>query len=825
MTLFVDMKPSVGKIDLAESKPEFGQYLGAVSADMWQEGALSSISRMEELNEAMYGNRDIASIGIDYMAGFDDAPEMPQAVDIDEQVQFFKDAGLEGHLKPHKDYTQKALEIIVERKKDELRRRDIRERAPMSYAPAGALVGFGTAMLDPLNVASAFIPVVGEARVVTMLGKASGGFARAGVRAGVGAVEGTAGALMLEPLVYAAKKQEQADYGMTEAMLNVGFGAFFGAGLHAGTGAVGDVYRARRGFKQPWDRTLEQLEPVDLTAGERLALTKRLQDAHPNLGHEEATATAAIFDARARTFGRDTLQDPALYYEQYAPSFIKGESVPEGSLAQAMYKGRESNVLEFVERVSKETDADKKSFYTLGKVSRIDAGLEDAVIDLPADTVRHTSKRHPDFMRWNEIVKVIEEGKVVDLPKGKSGNSGKAFILEEGKKAFLVLAEPLKTKQGQRIIVTTNFEDSTKRVKNWLKENKDATLYQHASGSLASPSPSDGNVITALKNGIFTETVPLRQGSGGSPANPSPKKGALLEQQSGSAHKINSNSENVKASVHFEAGGKAVVSFFENADASSAPHELFHIFRREFAETASQGNAPEHLRRDLQAIEDFLGVKSGEVPSVKMEEEFASLGEKYLLKGEAPSPALAPVFAKMKEWFTAIYAGVKDEISVSPAMKGVFDRMLDASEASDRALAYLVRGIEANPKAIRLKEAYAKLGPDERQDIFRVAVAQAQSGKRINVEGLVLKDAGEIARMASNSEASGAPLENVMDEITDANAEMGEALARLEVSNPEMRAEIEEGLKASVAEHDADIARLDMEERVLLEAINCDMKR
>ena len=64
-----------------------------------------------------------------------------------------------------------------------------------------------------------------------------------------------------------------------------------------------------------------------------------------------------------------------------------------------------------------------------------------------------------------------------------------------------------------------------------------------------------------------------------------------------------------------------------------------------------------------------------------------------------------------------------------------------------------------------------------------------------------------------------------MDEITDANAEMGEALARLEVSNPEMRAEIEEGLKASVAEHDADIARLDMEERVLLEAINCDMKR
>ncbi|MGE4334963.1 MAG: hypothetical protein AB7E55_03185 [Pigmentiphaga sp.] len=163
----------------------------------------------------------------------------------DEAQQYFADQGVD--LKaPPEGLSKRAAELLAERKRDEVERQSILARAPAGIGASGARLAAGLAVsvLDPLNVASAFVPVVGQARYAAMLGRAgTSGFARAGVRARVGAIEGAAGAAMLEPLVYAGRTQLQDDYGMTDSLLNLAFGTVLGGGLHVVGGRVADHFR------------------------------------------------------------------------------------------------------------------------------------------------------------------------------------------------------------------------------------------------------------------------------------------------------------------------------------------------------------------------------------------------------------------------------------------------------------------------------------------------------------------------------------------------------------------------------------------------------
>ncbi len=137
-----------------------------------------------------------------------------------------------------------ALDILIERKREETKRKFILDNAPASTVPVQLLAGFAASVLDPINVASAFVPVVGEARYASMLARAGQSVAaRAAVRAQVGAVEGAVGAAMLEPLILYASARDQADYDLTNSLLNVAFGSALGGGLHSAGGLLGDLRR------------------------------------------------------------------------------------------------------------------------------------------------------------------------------------------------------------------------------------------------------------------------------------------------------------------------------------------------------------------------------------------------------------------------------------------------------------------------------------------------------------------------------------------------------------------------------------------------------
>lgn len=129
--------------------------------------------------------------------------------------------------------------FMAEQYDERIKREDIIAKHPGNWLTFGApafAVGLAASMLDPINVASAFIPIVGQARYAGMLSR----LGKFGARATKGAIEGAVGQAMLEPLHAIRMSEEQRDYHFTDVLTNIAFGAALGGGLHMIAGGIGD---------------------------------------------------------------------------------------------------------------------------------------------------------------------------------------------------------------------------------------------------------------------------------------------------------------------------------------------------------------------------------------------------------------------------------------------------------------------------------------------------------------------------------------------------------------------------------------------------------
>jgi hypothetical protein len=170
--------------------------------------------------------------------------------------------GIPGVLTFDRPVNEATATALREGRQAEQQRQAIIARRPDSLATSGAArtaVAFATAVLDPVNVAAAFVPVVGPGRTAALLAGASGAMGRAGVRAGVGAIEGAAGMAMLEPLEYALSRAERNDRGMNDTLAALAFGTVLGGGLHVLGGAAADA--VRRG-PSPVERAIRDAAPT-----------------------------------------------------------------------------------------------------------------------------------------------------------------------------------------------------------------------------------------------------------------------------------------------------------------------------------------------------------------------------------------------------------------------------------------------------------------------------------------------------------------------------------------------------------------------------------
>lgn len=198
-----------------------------------------------------------------------------------------KSRGLEGHITvPEGGMSRVEFDSIQYLKQRELSRQAKSAMNQSTFAHiagfAGGLVG---SAVDPINIASAFVPIVPEARIASMLGKAgSSVLGRAAVRAQVGATEGVVGALMIEPFTYAMSQYEQMDYTPADSFMNVVFGGLLGGGLHMAGGAVYDwrATRALNSLQRGLDgMNLRDMAP-DLQDEVQLDILRRFTEAEEN---------------------------------------------------------------------------------------------------------------------------------------------------------------------------------------------------------------------------------------------------------------------------------------------------------------------------------------------------------------------------------------------------------------------------------------------------------------------------------------------------------------------------------------------------------------
>ena len=289
MTIYTEVR--TGQSVLENIEAPYSDVLGASMSDALINSPTSALFRMLELDRASDPKPPPTSIPLETEIGAPPGPGVvPPLVPADEARTRLKQEGLEKDLKvPDIGIRSAALDILITRKLEEKRRRDVLSRGPSGVLPTVGTFSAGVvaSMFDPLNVASAFVPVVGPTRYAAMVARAG---SRVGVRAGVGAVEGAAGAALVEPIVLAAASQEQADYDITDSLLNMAFGTVLGGGLHVGVGAAADAVARRRGWQQaqatdPLPQILEtvpqETREAALRTGVAQAMSGRQVDIEP----------------------------------------------------------------------------------------------------------------------------------------------------------------------------------------------------------------------------------------------------------------------------------------------------------------------------------------------------------------------------------------------------------------------------------------------------------------------------------------------------------------------------------------------------------------
>lgn len=122
--------------------------------------------------------------------------------------------------------------------------------------------------------------------------------------------------------------------------------------------------------------------------------------------------------------------------------------------------------------------------------------------------------------------------------------------------------------------------------------------------------------------------------------------------------------------------GQPVITLFKSADASTIPHEFFHIFRRDLEKSALNPEAGDLSKEQWRIACKFVGAKEGEAWTREMEEKFADAGLRYLAEGKAPNKGLAGIFERIKQWLMEIYQKATNAgVDISPQMRKVFDDM------------------------------------------------------------------------------------------------------------------------------------------------------
>jgi hypothetical protein len=259
------------------------ESLGAVAKDNWNFNPVMSLLNYSDLYDARKKSQFVSDIKVN-------------------RQELNKEYAKIG-LYFEQDEYQSVVDIMVREKNQERARQSVMARGPEgSWNPlsggfyvgaAKFTTGLATSFLDPINIAASFIPVFGQARFAKLLAKKGMTFTKA--RAIRGAVEGAAGATLVEPIVYGVAKSLQSDYDLYDSFLNVTFGTILGSGLHVGAGRLKDL-NTRRKFNEK------------VAAGKKILGDDSATDIDINLYREYYPENSAIMKALEATDNKTRLK-------------------------------------------------------------------------------------------------------------------------------------------------------------------------------------------------------------------------------------------------------------------------------------------------------------------------------------------------------------------------------------------------------------------------------------------------------------------------------------------------------------------------------------
>jgi hypothetical protein len=288
---FVPMGPApifVPDEPISEMTPAFSAYFEAEAGNVLRDSPTSAFMRGVELGAAEHG---VGKYG--RWTGPGPRPTGGEPISAETAKAMAEDAGVTVDFGTGQT-TRPAAEIMIAR----ARARFVRDTVVSSYKPSlGTSLGvsFAASLADPLNIGAAFIPFVGEARYTAWLAQASGFGSRTAIRAGVGAVEGLAGAALFEPLIAEAATQEGRDYHLSDAIRNVMIGGILGSGLHVGIGTVGEKVFRRTFAVEPVQTPLDVIARLPEEAKET-----GLRTAIADLVEGRPVSAAEVVDLMAR---------------------------------------------------------------------------------------------------------------------------------------------------------------------------------------------------------------------------------------------------------------------------------------------------------------------------------------------------------------------------------------------------------------------------------------------------------------------------------------------------------------------------------------------
>ena len=270
-------------------------------------------------------------------------------------------------------------------------------------------VAIAGSFLDPLNVASAFIPVIGPARMAVMASK----LGKSGSRAMAGVIDGAVGAAVVEPLVIGAAAAEQdKSYTMLDSFLNIAVGSALGGIMHVGFGKIGD--------------RLNKISPQTRELAGKTAIGQSLGDTQVKVDNIISEAETTTIKAEADQPERITVYD-----SEGQPRSVEKVSVDEEGIVTIKDSDGTEKVVDQSDVLSKSVyDEDYKIEMTLGSDAR-----GGAVSDMSTTLteIKQTSRDNKSYIENLEKSKEITE---LEIELQKEGRVVKEGIFRKEKKVI-----------------------------------------------------------------------------------------------------------------------------------------------------------------------------------------------------------------------------------------------------------------------------------------------------------------------------------------------------------------------------------------------------